>query len=268
MKKVVLLTIGQPSTNPRLVKEADKLQASSFDVYVIYAYRTRWAWESDKLLLSISKWTPLLVGGSPYENKTLFFFTRLRAKIFGYIAKNITLKFGIAEIAIGRTYPNLLRKAKSIKADLYIAHTLAALPAAIYAAKKNNAKSGFDAEDFHRQEIDDDPTSFHYRISKYIEDKYLTIVDYVTTSSPIISQNYASLYNRNVTCILNVFPKKTLLKKSISDINGPIKLFWFSQNISPNRGLEDIIGALKLVEKGYFELHLLNLDTHLKLSHL
>ena len=250
--------MGQPSTNPRLVKEANALQEAGFEVSVVYSYWTDWAWENDKALFEKANWKAFLAGGSPFEQKFSYFFTRLRSKIVGFIAKNITLKFGIAEIARGRAYVELVKKAKSIKADLYIAHIQAALPAAVRAAKKHNAKCGFDAEDFHRHEIEDRLNSYNYKISKYIEDKYIPRVDYITTSSPLIAQQYASLYNRQVTVLQNVFPKTPALSLINNNQEGPLKLFWFSQTIGPGRGLETVIEALRLA-KITVELHLLGL---------
>lgn len=167
------------------------------------------------------------------------------------------MKFGVAEIAKGRTYPDLLKKAKSIKADLYIAHVHAALPAAVKAAKKNNARCGFDAEDFHRREADDNTNSFYFKISKYLDDKYLPTADYLTTASPLISREYEKLYPglKNVA-INNVFESDKRLK-TYPNNEQPIKLFWFSQTIGPGRGLEDVIQALTLLNDFPFELHLL-----------
>lgn len=250
--------MGQPSTNPRLVKEANALQKAGFEVCVVYSYWTEWAWENDKALFEQVTWNAFLAGGSPFEQKFSYFFTRLRSKIVGFIAKNITLKFGVAEIARGRAYVELLKKAKSIKADLYIAHIQAALPSAVKAAKKHNAKCGFDAEDFHRHEIEDRLNSYNYKISKYIEDKYIPRVDYITTSSPLIAQQYASLYNREVTVLQNVFPKTPTSSLVNNNQENPLKLFWFSQTIGPGRGLETVIEALRLA-KIKAELHFLGM---------
>jgi hypothetical protein len=256
LAKIVLISVGQPSTNPRLVKEANSFAEAGFEVAVIYSYWTRWASETDQLLFKKVNWEPILAGGSPFEDKYTYFFTRLRSKIFGYLAKKISFKFGIAEIARGRTYPELLKKAKQLKADLYIAHIQAALPAAVKAAKKNKAKCGFDAEDFHRQEVDDDEKSFYFRISKFIEDKYLPVTDYLTASSPLISEQYATLYNRKVITLLNAFPK-THLQAPVRQVETkPLKLFWVSQTVGNNRGIEKIIEALGISQTGA-ELHLL-----------
>ncbi|MBS1519465.1 MAG: hypothetical protein JST50_00600 [Bacteroidetes bacterium] len=257
MKTIALISVGQPSTNPRLVKEANALTQNGYKVYVIYSYWNQWAWESDKLLFPKARWVPVLAGGAPYKNKLLYFYTRLRLKLFRFIAQNLTLKFGVAEIAKGRTYPDLLKKAKSIKADLYIAHVHAALPAAIKAAKKNDAKCGFDAEDFHRREADDDTNSFYFKISKYLDDKYLPKADYITIASPLISREYEKLYPglKNVV-INNVFESDKRLEINPHK-DQPIKLFWFSQTVGTGRGLEDVIEALALLNNYPFELHLL-----------
>ncbi|RYU91610.1 hypothetical protein EWM62_06635 [Mucilaginibacter terrigena] len=260
MKKIVLISVGQPSTNPRLVKEANALQDAGYKVYVIYTFWTQWAWETDKQLFKEVNWTPILAGGSPFQDKLTYFFTRLRVKAARFIAKNITLKFGIAEIALGRTYPELLKKALSVKADLYIGHIQAALPVAVKAAKKHQVKCGFDIEDLHRHEVSNDNTSFEYIISKYIDDKYLPLTDYLTASSPIIAGEYRKLYpDTDPVTILNVFPKSNAVNHMHQNKNGAIKLFWFSQTIGGGRGLSNIINALKLLGNNPFELHLLGM---------
>ena len=249
--------MGQPSANPRLVKEANSLVKEGFDVYVIYSYWTLWAWEADKFLFSKVVWKPILAGGNPFDQKSSYFFTRLRVKLFTLIAK-LTFKWGVAEIAKGRTYSDLLKKATVLKADLYIAHILAALPTAVKAAQKNDAKCGFDIEDFHRNEVSDDINSFDFKISKYLEDKYLAKVDYITASSPQIADAYQQLYpGKKPVTILNVFPKNTSLKQLNINNADALKLFWFSQTIGANRGIDDIINALQLLDKNQFELHLL-----------
>jgi len=49
LKKIVLITTGQPSCNPRVVKEADALSAAGHEVTVIYNYYIGWADENDQL---------------------------------------------------------------------------------------------------------------------------------------------------------------------------------------------------------------------------
>ena len=51
MKAAVLITTGQPSVNPRIVKEADALHAAGLSVKMLYCYWINWAFEADKKLL-------------------------------------------------------------------------------------------------------------------------------------------------------------------------------------------------------------------------
>jgi len=211
----------------------------------------------DKQLFATVSWQPILAGGAPYKDKCLYFFTRLRYKIVCLIANNITLKFGIAEMAKGRASVELFRKAKSIKASFYIAHNLAALPVAVKAAKYHLAKCGFDAEDFHRQEVSDFPLEFNYKISKFLEDKYLSSCAYISSASPLIAKAYKKLYPQlDPVVINNVFEKK-FVQNQIERGDDKLKLFWFSQTIGKNRGLEDVIGALDILANDQIELHLL-----------
>ncbi|MEE1945149.1 hypothetical protein VRU48_08520 [Pedobacter sp. KR3-3] len=251
---IVIITSGQPSLNPRLVKEADALVDAGYEVTVIYQYWNDWGTALDKKLLAGKKWKAHLVGGSPITGKIQYLKSRLSFKIARFLLKKFGFKNALLEQAIGRCTPMLINKAKAIKADLYIAHNLAALPAAVLAAKKNKAKCGFDAEDFHRNEVSDNPSDLDVALKTRIEDKYLPQLDYLTTASPLISDAYKKLYpNKAPLTLLNVFPKQHLVKQKAND-SPALKLFWFSQTIGINRGLENVI---KAIGKKNVELHLL-----------
>ncbi|MBT2562795.1 hypothetical protein J7E50_24020 [Pedobacter sp. ISL-68] len=251
--KVVLITSGQPSTNPRLVKEAFALINAGYEVTLIYQFRIAWAERLDFEILNETRLKSIKVGGHPTESRITYLSTTIRHKLAQWLAKLIGIKF-TALYAIGRCTPELVNQAKKIKADVYIAHNLAALPAAALAAKKNKAKLGFDAEDFHRHELYDDPQQFDVRLKVHLEDRYLPVLDYLSTASPLISKAYQHLYpNLRPHTILNVFPKENI-NEIIHDY--PIKLFWFSQVIGRDRGLEAVIKAIGNC-KQKFELHLL-----------
>ncbi|MEB0160940.1 hypothetical protein, partial [Pseudomonas sp. AH2 (2023)] len=74
--------------------------------------------------------------------KASYFKTRIRQKLSTLLFK-YTRNFGIPENAISRSHIEALAIAKKIKTDLYIAHNLGALPAAVLAAKRNGAKVGY-----------------------------------------------------------------------------------------------------------------------------
>jgi glycosyltransferase involved in cell wall biosynthesis len=222
---------------------------------VLYAYWNKWGTEHDQLLLPRKKWKAICISGSPSQKPGIYFLSRLIHKISVTCLKKTGSYRYFADFAIARSSYFLIKAAKKHKADLYIGHNLGALPAIVKASVKYKKPCGFDAEDFHRHEVSDDASSFHYKLTTYIEDRYLPHVNYITASSPLIAERYSLLYNRRITSLLNVFSSKNN-PVVINDADQPIRLFWFSQTIGPNRGLELIIEAMGLA-KINAELHLL-----------
>lgn len=256
-KNIVLITSGQPSLNPRLVKEADALADAGYQVTVIYQYWNNWGTALDKELIQQKKWKAIRVGGDP-ENEPLAYW---QSKILQKMAKMAQKFFGFgnyfAEIILNRAVFKLYKAASEVQAPLYIAHNLGALPAAIWAAQQNKSKCGFDAEDFHRFEVSDHQLDFDVRLKTYLEDKYIPKLTYLSTASPLISAAYQNLYqSQHPTTILNTFPKQSLAPNKTNPSNS-LKLFWFSQTVGINRGLEAVIKAMGSLKDLDIELHLL-----------
>ena len=232
--KITLLTTGQPSTNPRLVKEADALAAAGYEVTVLYCYWADWATETDKKLLASRPWKAILVGGSPQNQPWRWYYTRLRKKL----SKS-------PERTLCRAFDELLALAVKTPADLYIAHNLGTLPVAALASQKTGKPFGFDAEDFHREE--EDPGLPQSRLKAEVESKYLPGATYTTAASPLIAAAYKSLFpDKQWQPVLNVFSLRQQPAFWEGDA-GPLKLFWFSQTIGRNRGLEDLLDSLSLL---------------------
>jgi glycosyltransferase involved in cell wall biosynthesis len=256
--KIVLITSGQPALNPRLVKEADALTAAGYAVTVIYQYWNDWGTEMDLQLLAAKPWKAIRVGGSPKQNKALYLVTRIKYKAAKILFQQFGFKYLLAERAAGRCIFLLLKEALRQPAQLYIAHNLAALPAAVFAAKKNKVKCGFDAEDFHRNEISDDPNHADVLLKSFLEEKYLPQTNYITASSLPIANLYQKLFpNQKSGSVLNVFPLVKEVQIPVFKINKPLKLVWFSQYIGLGRGLETVFEALGKVPEMDFELHLI-----------
>lgn len=266
-KKIVLITSGQPSLNPRLVKEADALSSAGYTVTVLYAYWNDWGTQYDLQLLGNKKWKAIRVGGHPQQKRNTYTLSRVInkvAKLIFPLAKwNI-----IADWALSRATYFLIREAKKHKADLYIAHNPGALPAAVIAAKHYNKPCGFDAEDFHRNEISNDIQDSDVILKSYIENKYIPQLAYFTTSSTQIAEAYRQIFPlSDPIVLLNVFPNSPVTIAP-QTINKPLKLFWFSQTIGPNRGIDDIVKALQLLNSTNVELHLLGSKLASNLNYL
>jgi glycosyltransferase involved in cell wall biosynthesis len=256
-KKIILISSGQPSLNPRLVKEADALVENGYEVTVLYAYWNEWGTDIDKMLLPLKRWQAIRVGGDPDQKRLTYFFSRLLNKFSLLIIKKTGIKY-FACFAISRGSYFLIKEAKKQKADLYIGHNLGALPALIAAAKTHNKPVGFDAEDFHRYETTNNEKNEDVILKSFIENKYIPQVSYLSASSTQIANAYQRLFPDKVpVTLLNVFPFDENIKQPQLNNSQPIKLFWFSQVIGVNRGIEDAVKALHYLKDSNFELHLL-----------
>jgi len=232
---VCLITPGHLASDPRLIKEAKALSENGIAVHLIFTQYVRYLVKYDQLILeSNPEWTYDCLDwtGSSSLSKII----RLRSKLHSIFNNDY-------KISPDRNHNWLFKKAVAITADLYIAHNLGALPAAVCAAKKNNAKSGFDAEDFHRFEISNNINEKEVKLKITIEDNYIPQLDYLTASSPKIAYKYSALYHLDVKTILNAFPK-TRSVNITANITTPLQLFWFSQTIGPNRGIEAVIQGI------------------------
>ena len=97
MKKILLITSGQPSLNPRLVKEADALTEKGYKVTVLYQYWNKWGTRLDEELLKTKKWKAIKVGGDPDKHKLHYNVSRIIHKV----SKSIFQKTGSKTAAIG-----------------------------------------------------------------------------------------------------------------------------------------------------------------------
>jgi glycosyltransferase involved in cell wall biosynthesis len=141
---------------------------------------------------------------------------------------------------------------------LYVAHNPGALPAAAHAAHTHGALLGFDAEDYHSGEFAETDRSSARTLIERLERKFIPQCDYVTAGSNRIGDAYAPLCrSRRPTTILNVFPL-AMRPPSFTARGpaGPLTLYWFSQTIGPDRGLEDVVRAMGRLPRGAVQLHL------------
>ncbi len=256
LKKIVLITTGQPSGNPRIVKEANALQMAGFEVAVLYCFFIQWSEEKDRVLLQHVAWKYKMVGGSPHNQKWLYLFTRLRSRLAGILMR-FTGHFLLAERIQARAFDELLAEAKNIKADWYIGHNLGALAVAVKAAIFNGAKCGFDFEDYHRGEFNMEEKQTLQRII-FLENKYVPFLNYFSTASEMITgatKKDHPYFQLPAITILNCFPltQQPVFKKKNEDDNS-LNLFWFSQTIGINRGLEVLINAMRKLND--FSIHL------------
>jgi len=245
--------------NPRTVKEADALYGAGFDVRVAFTEGNLEQIRAlDDCLLKSKPWRFSTVGWSPFRKKerALYLKTKLRYHIFKRLPSFLFPFAKCAEYGEGRLYKELCLLASSEKADLYIGHYPIGLAAAAYAASRWGSKLAYDVEDFHTQE--EVGQRVKRRIS-LIEGRYLPGCAYVSCVSELVAEELAKLYNISNTLVIhNVFPweERAKIDGQIKDRKGDaLSLYWYSQVIGENRGIEDTIRAAGLL-KDKVQLHL------------
>ena len=248
-KVICLVTSGNVGSNPRIVKEADALHAAGATVHVIAM--------SAPQLLHVQQRDDAVVDGAAWASTRVATGGQVgryaRAALNRIALLGFKLGLNVTPVILWAYNPrigDLSRVACATPADMYIAHNLAALPAAWQAAQRYQARLGFDAEDFHSGELTDIPENELKRaLICTLERRYLPDCDYLTAAAPGIARAYAKAYAlKEPSVILNVFPRAEapgyVTAKGTSLQNA--SLYWFSQTIGPDRGLETVVKAIAL----------------------
>lgn len=246
--RICLITPGHLSTNPRLVKEADALAAAGYAVQTIAADYLRWARTADEEFV-LRPWSVVeKVRFGPLGPRSLWLKQGLRLRLARQAVRAGFTNDALLTAAWHPAACELAAAAAKVEADLYIAHYPAALPAAAAAARLHGARYAFDAEDFHPGDPPEGPAhELTRRLTRAIEGRYLPGAAYVTAASPDIADAYAREYAiATPKTILNVFPlgdAPAAASAAGTAAPGP-SVYWFSQTIGPDRGLECALQAI------------------------
>jgi hypothetical protein len=136
---------------------------------------------------------------------------------------------------------------EAVDADLYVGHGVAGLVIAAAAARRRDVAFAFDAEDFHSGEMADDAWPPGRReMFRAVEEHLIPKAAYVTAASPLIAQAYSQRLVVPAVVVLNTpltcgDPRRTF---AAPPEPADRTLFWVSQTIGPDRGLESAIRAI------------------------
>ena len=260
-KKICIVTPSYLTSSPRTVKEADALWQAGFDVRVVFSQGSlEYVRGFDALLLKEKPWRYSIIGWSSLRKKERMLYWKSR--LHHYFARKFSFLgcLRLAAYAESRVYGELARVAAEEKADLYIGHYPAGLVAADYAALRWKTKLGYDVEDLHSEEQPAGRKGERQteRI-KLIESHYLPHCSYISCVSELVADEMVKRYNINYpTVIHNVFPwsLRGRLDAKFQDRRGPsLSLYWYSQVIGEDRGIQDVIRAAGLL-KEKVQIHL------------
>ena len=244
-RSVCIVSPGNLSANPRLLKEADALHGAGYDVTAVVSDYSTSLRGFDDAIEARAPWRVVHARRSPRER-----YVRVAASTAARLMDGVGARvpMPLAALACGGPVVGLHAAACAVPADLYIAHYVAALPAAGAAAQRHGALLGFDAEDFHSGEGMDSPAEARrMAMVRVVEGAWLPRCSHLTAAAPLIGDAYASLYKvQGPVTVLNVFPLDMAPTQPPSPRHpgAPLRAYWFSQTIGLDRGLQPFLHAM------------------------
>lgn len=256
--RICIVTSTHISANPRVVKEADALAAAGHAVHVVFAQFVGAAADQyDSDLLSDKAWTWSAVrlhGGQAADSR----WRRTTGRHgFARLSPSALWPYSLlAEDAQSLLYRDLAHAADIAEGDLYIGHYPTGLAAAASAATSRKALLGFDAEDFHTGEGN---SAKEIARVDFIQRRYLPQCSFVTAASAGIAQALSQRYSVSApVAVYNTFPwhDRESLDHCMKDRRGDsLSLYWYSQTVGLDRGIQDAISAAGHLE-GKIQLHI------------
>jgi glycosyltransferase involved in cell wall biosynthesis len=251
VKRITLVSGGNVSTNPRVVSAADALHAAGHQVRVVAidalpdnaardaAIMARRTWRLDRVNLRHGETMATMRRAA----STLLQAVSRRAHAAGVSAP------GVVDRLVSRYVGALTRVAAAEPADVVLGYTLGALPAALRAATRLGAIAGFDIEDLHSGELPDAlRDSAMQRAIVAVERRYLPRCRTLTAASDGIADGVVAAYGLpRPQVILNTFPLSERLATPAPPRSRP-SLYWFSAVIGRDRGIEDALGAMAMLD--------------------
>ena len=261
--RVCIVTPGYISSTPRVVREANALSAAGLDVRVVFTQgqleQVR-AFDAETLRNVPWQWEAFGWSDTRQSERRAFHLTRFRHKGAGLLAR--ALPAGpIVSRAEGRTYPELTKLATAKPADLFIGHYPVGLAAAANAARKHGSRLGFDVEDLYADTHT--PTTESLRARRRvlsIERRYVPGCSHISAVSAPVRKAFSDRYGCAAPVLMHnccEWAERALLDGGRRDRSaaGGVSMYWFSQTIGLNRGLQDAIRALASVPES-LHLHL------------
>ncbi len=242
-----------------MLKAADAFAEAGYEVRMISTRHVSWATQTDKEVRQLRQWRWTVVDYDRQSARATYFLSGMRYKAARKLAQVINpaqLPLGVAASGFGRVHSELLNAALAEPADLFYGGTTGALAVVAMAGRKMGVPYAIDLEDFHSAEQDSNPEAdLSHRLAERIERDIFSGAAFLTAGSSAMAVAYRDKYGVNPITINNTFPLPTAEPEFSRTTGEALRLYWFSQTIGPQRGLEDIVRAVGLAGIAA-ELHL------------
>jgi glycosyltransferase involved in cell wall biosynthesis len=258
--RIVILSGNSLSHNPRVLKAAGTLARAGHDVAVLGAWRDADLKAQDQRLLRSApfRFVPVLdTTRSGSHARTAQLFRRARRKAAHLVHRTIGWE---SPDQLGDAVTLLLQRARTIEADLYIAHSEQGLHAA-WRLMRQGRRVGVDMEDWFSEDLSPQARqSRPLKLLRFLETELLRHGAYASCPSRAMSAALAGACGgKPPVAVYNAFPwtdRQTFDGRRCDRRDPALRsIFWYSQTLGPGRGVEDLVAALPLLE-GRAEVHL------------
>jgi glycosyltransferase involved in cell wall biosynthesis len=235
--------------NPRVVKEADTLDAAGYRVEVLGCWLDRGMADRDRKLLSDRRWTFRPVVDTTKSRLSQEVARAVRARMGRLLRSRFNVS---AHWELGAAAPEILRAAEKANADLYVAHSEQTLWVADRLHRVGR-RVGVDMEDWFSEDLlPAVRVKRPLRLLRDLEGRMLRNAAYATCPSEAMSMALANEYACSPpVSVYNAFPwsDRMVLDGAVKDRRDPTKLsiHWYSQTLGEGRGLEDLLTALSFI---------------------
>jgi glycosyltransferase involved in cell wall biosynthesis len=249
MHHLCLVSHGQPSANPRLVRDASILAEAGHDVRVITAQLMPNLIAHDTSLTKGATWRHEPVGFFPPTNGTPSWnYIRVRRRAAAALA-NVWPSEGLIARAYGYATPELAEIAAKEYADLFIAYQHNSLPAAWWAANRHQGRIALDAQDLLA-----DCSAEPVKLVRGIERRYFRYCQYISTMSAAAANRLQETNHLARTPIVLHNTPRLAEREGIAapperQPSRQVSLYWFGQTIGSHSCAEQVLNAMPLLCK-------------------
>lgn len=242
--RVCVLTAGSLASTPRMLKAADALHEAGYRVRVVCSEHVEWAVEAGRRLRAGRPWQCQVIDWHPRTGRWVYLRSGVRHRLARAAVGVGPRRAPLAVLArtASRVAPELYRAAVAEPADLVYAGTAGALAVAAAAARRLGVPYALDLEDFHSAE-QAGGAGLGDAVMEQIERRVLPGAAFLTAGSRPIADAYAAKYGLRPVVVNNVFPLPRREPDFTRPADAPLRLHWFSQQVGPGRGLEDVVHA-------------------------
>jgi hypothetical protein len=244
--EVLFITTNNLVTNPRLVKEVHLALDNRINPTVVCFDFDNWTLDlEDELRKSLEGVKFITIKTKAFNWLIASFLHSIYNKFSFLVGDNIERNAYVSDKRSYLIY-NCLKSTK-LNYDLIVCHNLGTLFPAYKLSELNNIPFAFDIEDFHPGEVLKVHAKKEIFRRKQLMSKLLPKAFYISYASPLIGASSLQLLNPQLKLkhlLLNNSFSSSEFKNNFNITGRKVSFVWFSQNISIDRGLEQIVPIL------------------------